>query len=37
MTGVKSPYVLGKDFEDHSSHGMPRAREMSDLGIDIMY
>jgi cell division GTPase FtsZ len=33
MTGVKSPYVLGKDFEDTS---MPRSRDMSDLGIDIL-
>jgi len=33
MTGVKSPYVLGKDFEDHS---MPVSKEMSDLGIDIL-
>lgn len=33
MTGVKSPYVLGKDFEDHS---MPVSRSMSDLGIDIL-
>jgi len=33
MTGVKSPYVLGKDREDSSSHSS--AREMSDLGIDV--
>ncbi|MCR4327842.1 MAG: cell division protein FtsZ [Nanoarchaeota archaeon] len=32
MTGVKSPYVLGKDFEEHS---MPMSKGMSDLGIDI--
>jgi len=32
MTGVKSPYVLGKDFEEHS---MPTSKGMSDLGIDI--
>jgi len=33
MTGVKSPYVLGKDVEEHSA---PRSREMSELGIDIL-
>jgi len=32
MTGVKSPYVLGKEFEDTT---MPVSKEMSDLGIDI--
>jgi len=32
MTGVKSPYVLGKDFEDVA---MPASKEMSDLGIDV--
>ncbi|MBS3084427.1 cell division protein FtsZ [Candidatus Pacearchaeota archaeon] len=32
MTGVKSPYVLGRDFEDAV---MPKSRELSDLGIDI--
>ena len=33
MTGVKSPYVLGKDFEEQA---IPRAKEISDLGIDIL-
>jgi cell division protein FtsZ len=33
MTGVKSPYVLGKDLEDQS---LPRAREFSDLGIEVL-
>jgi len=33
MTGVKSPYVLGHDFQDTT---MPQSREMSDLGIDIL-
>ena len=32
MTGVKSPYVLGKEIEEAS---MPVSKEMSDLGIDI--
>lgn len=33
MTGVKSPYVLGKDIDDYSA---PTAsREMSDLGIEV--
>jgi len=32
MTGVKSPYVLGKEMESHS---MPMAREISDLGIEV--
>jgi cell division protein FtsZ len=32
MTGVKSPYVLGRAVEQHS---MPASREMSDLGIEI--
>ncbi|MFH1308376.1 MAG: cell division protein FtsZ [archaeon] len=33
MTGVKSPYILGKPrFEDTRSHGMP---EISDLGIEV--
>jgi cell division protein FtsZ len=32
MTGVKSPYVLGRSVEQHS---MPASREMSDLGIEI--
>ena len=33
MTGVKSPYVLGKELEEHS---FSSSREMSDLGIDIL-
>ncbi len=33
MTGVKSPYVLGKEFEEET---MPASKEMSDLGIDIL-
>ncbi|MBU1855157.1 MAG: cell division protein FtsZ [Nanoarchaeota archaeon] len=33
MTGVRSPYVLGKDVE---SAALPVSREMSDLGIEIM-
>jgi len=32
MTGVKSPYVLGKDVEDYSK---PVGKEMSDLGIEV--
>lgn len=32
MTGVKSPYVLGKDFEEKS---LPVSKEMSDLGIQV--
>ncbi len=32
MTGVKSPYVLGKEVESH--HSAP-SREMSDLGIEV--
>lgn len=32
MTGVKSPYVLGKDLEPQTPHG---SREMSDLGIQV--
>ncbi len=31
MTGVKSPYVLGKPIEDK----IPSSREMSDLGIEV--
>ena len=31
MTGVKSPYVLGKNLEEESS---PTPKEFSDLGID---
>ncbi len=33
MTGVKSPYVLGREREESSRHQM--SREMSDLGIDV--
>ncbi|MBT4257698.1 cell division protein FtsZ [archaeon] len=32
MTGVKSPYVLGKEIESRS---VPVSREVSDLGIDV--
>jgi cell division protein FtsZ len=32
MTGVKSPYVLGKDDDNGL---MPVSKEMSDLGIDV--
>lgn len=32
MTGVKSPYVLGRDHEERS---IPASREMSDLGIEV--
>ena len=32
MTGVKSPYVLGKSIDEPSA---PVSREMSDLGIDV--
>ena len=32
MTGVKSPYVLGKQLEQEA---MPMSREVSDLGIDV--
>ncbi len=32
MTGVRSPYVLGKDAEEMS---MPATKEMSDLGIEM--
>ncbi|HLC78426.1 MAG TPA: cell division protein FtsZ [Candidatus Nanoarchaeia archaeon] len=32
MTGVKSPYVLGRDYEERS---LPTSREMSDLGIHV--
>lgn len=35
MTGVKSPYVLGKDREDFSRGHKAPAREMSDLGIEV--
>lgn len=33
MTGVRSPYVLGKEYEEHNSS--PMTREMSDLGIEV--
>ncbi|MCK5043409.1 cell division protein FtsZ [Candidatus Pacearchaeota archaeon] len=33
MTGVKSPYVLGKDVEEQI---LPVSREMSDLGIEVL-
>ncbi len=33
MTGVKSPYVLGKDAEE--SHASAHPTEMSDLGIEV--
>jgi len=33
MTGVKSPYVLGRIFEDHA---IPQAKEISDLGIEVL-
>ncbi len=32
MTGVKSPYVLGRSAE---SEAFPASKEMSDLGIDV--
>ena len=32
MTGVKSPYVLGKDFEEQA---FPTSKEISDLGIEV--
>ncbi len=32
MTGVKSPYVLGKDVEEQSH---PVSKEISDLGIEV--
>jgi len=32
MTGVKSPYVLGKEVEDYSK---PVGKEISDLGIEV--
>jgi cell division protein FtsZ len=37
MTGVKSPYVLGKELESSGpSHGRGgKANEMSDLGIEV--
>jgi cell division protein FtsZ len=33
MTGVSSPYVLGKSMEEHA---LPASREISDLGIEIL-
>jgi cell division protein FtsZ len=33
MTGVKSPYVLGRSLE---SQALPVSREMSDLGIEVL-
>ena len=33
MTGVKSPYVLGKPIEEQTFHS---SRELSDLGIEIL-
>ncbi|MCK5150098.1 cell division protein FtsZ [Candidatus Pacearchaeota archaeon] len=33
MTGVKSPYVLGKSVEEQA---LPISREMSDLGIEVL-
>jgi cell division protein FtsZ len=33
MTGVKSPYVLGRDMEEER---VPMSREMSEWGIDII-
>jgi cell division protein FtsZ len=32
MTGVKSPYVLGKDLEEAA---VPASKEVSDLGIEV--
>ncbi|MEK6741948.1 MAG: cell division protein FtsZ [Nanoarchaeota archaeon] len=32
MTGVKSPYVLGREVEDYKQ---PMSREVSDLGIQV--
>ena len=34
MTGVKSPYVLGKDLDEQTS-SRPTSKEMSDLGIEV--
>ena len=33
MTGVKSPYVLGKVMEEEA---FPQSKEISDLGIEVM-
>ena len=37
MTGVKSPYILGKGQYDDHNHGNSRghSREISDLGIEV--
>lgn len=35
MTGVKSPYVLGRDLEEMTSSSRPPSKEMSDLGIEV--
>ena len=35
MTGVKSPYVLGKEIESSVNRSSGRASEMSDLGIEV--
>ncbi|MBU0894162.1 MAG: cell division protein FtsZ [Nanoarchaeota archaeon] len=32
MTGVRSPYVLGRDLEEQA---LPASREISDLGIEV--
>ncbi len=32
MTGVKSPYILGKSLEEQT---LPSAKEISDLGIEV--
>ena len=32
MTGVQSPYILGKSMEEHA---FPASKEMSDLGIQV--
>ncbi|MBD3247380.1 cell division protein FtsZ [Candidatus Pacearchaeota archaeon] len=33
MTGVKSPYILGKDMDEQR---MPQSKEISDLGIEVV-
>jgi cell division protein FtsZ len=33
MTGVKSPYVLGRPTEEHA---LPVSKEISDLGIEVL-
>ena len=35
MTGVKSPYVLGKELDSSMGRNTGRASEMSDLGIEV--